>query len=712
MPGDANLNGSIQQLDDSFKEFLSVKQSEFLSVGFTTGEALKPLRKLLWEYGDRFINNVKTIQDKQGKEAAKQDNAQHNETIGVAKELLSNVKTGNRTADKIIRLVSGSANTLNNLKDVNTRNLEISKMILTATIKMATMYATNTYQFAKIASELSHSGIVIGKGTSLLEQSANGAYKTIQAKGEDFADVLSQSALLANKNIQEFAEDLKRNSQAVSRWYGMGIDGSRELGNQYKQVMEQNKTLSFENSDLVVSYFNNTVIPMFSKEEYMFGGLNTQVGILAKNMHDLSRATGTSVDNLLKEQQIKTENMWFKRFQDQHPEYTALFRRSGLTDSMMKYLATGKITPDLNMELLNTPELYNILSRASVEFRLMERSGTLKQGYNAFARNFAATLSAYKGSGEARGLERWARNLYMNTYADGSPLEKSTLPLALTPYMNWDADEIAEATAQDRLVENLNDVSRELNNLNTQFLNFFSMRMEKLEDLVGFSYYALEGAQGLIPNSSGWNSALYSAMSGTAFAGGVAASLFTTKMVGRWGLGLLHKIGLPLVSGAAGAGTASAVSAGAAGAGAAGVGLSGMLSTVAPFVLPVGGLAMSGYNLFRDDQTTEQKWWHGAGGVLSALGILAAVTSTGGLALPVALGAAGAGASFIGTQVGDEEGAQSSTDLLSREMIELARQQTTTTTLILKTLLEMKHTNGFYLADKKSYDQVNLVSAY
>lgn len=318
-----------------------------VSVGFAGGDSLAPfmneIRKI---FGKDLAGIRETTQDLKdnskdlNKELAKESKKQ----IEKLKEMQSSL---NRTADETNKLSGIVKDSIE--KDEKIFNA-YGKTFLNLITKGAATYYQNVISQVNMLRELESAGVQLHKGYDSLYEGAN----------------------QAGMKMSDFAGHLKRMSPIIAQLNSAYKKGSEVFASSVANI-DKNLLLTNDEKVAVFESLVNSLGPS-QLQKMSADQLKIETNNLAKQMKMLSIATGKSVENLAKENDIKSKQLRIRAYAATHPEFKQMqmaLQSIGLSgDDWLDYFASGgaNMTPELAVTIAGSDFLQAALPHLNKGF--------------------------------------------------------------------------------------------------------------------------------------------------------------------------------------------------------------------------------------------------------------------------------------------------------------------------------------------------------
>ena len=492
------------------------------------------------------------------------------------------------------------------------------------------------------AKDLSDAGLMIGSSSNMLYRTVEGAYERFSDGTADFNSIITHSANLAGIRLEDFGEKLKNNSTFLTRMYAMGIEGTAEIGHLYATVAKRAGDMSQRNADAVVKQWSSAIMPFYTSEEIMANKLNGSFDNLVETMNYFMKATGKSAENIIKENELKEKTLALEKLTAENPVIVSSMKSVGFSEEMIMHALTGRISSELNMQLMNSPRFARGLQNVQQLIAQHRNDGYLntEEGRKLFANTLLASVNNSKN--EIINNRNISSGLSYGSYAGFEYINKITAVGRLqSDALNLNANVLGQNSSQTKMVESANEYNRNTNRVVNDIKNLLSPGMKNLARIQEGMAKVTGAIDSILPNS------LTSPIANALIGGGiqllgtglaVGSSIWMTKSILGGGL---FKSGLA----ASGAGTQTA----------GGIPLSSALirSATAKTALATTGRALgagasaaiAGYNLYDEWETSSKtkkasQW----ASLLLGIGGLIAAPFSGGLSLALTAGSIGTGA--------------------------------------------------------------------
>lgn len=446
-----NANGLTElqkALKEAFKDIIEgtkvVKQKVI-----DADKKLKTQTGFVVSLSQKTVQEQEETQKKVAKETAKELSKAYDNATGPLKEILSK-------RDKVRTLFN----------DKLARNMFLASKSFEYGLKILSSIFNTTKKYGDIAKDLSDAGLMIGSNSSMLYKTTSGAMKNIESRATDFTNIITYSANQAGLKLEDFAEQLKNNSDLLVRFYSMNIEGTQEIGNLYGTIEKRAKDMSFANANAIVKHWGSTVLPLYSTEEYMADQLNTSFGNLSETMNYFMKATGKSAENLLKENELREKTTALEQLTAENPGLVASMKSVGYSDDMIMNALTGRITSELNLQLMNSPMFASGLRNVQQLIAQHRNDGYLntKEGRELFANTLLQSVNNARS--EKTNLRKMNSYLTFGTYMSYEEIRKRQgVDRLIDNGINPNANVLGQRSSQTEYVENLNDLNKDLNRL-------------------------------------------------------------------------------------------------------------------------------------------------------------------------------------------------------------------------------------------------------
>lgn len=272
-----------------------------ISVGFMGGDALAPFMNEIRQIFKKDLDNISTASTETVK---KQDNLlkQNNkfsqeqlrhieEQVSHMKEMAKTYKGQQETLDKLSGIVKDSID-----KDEKIFNA-YGKTFLNLLTKGAATYYQNVVKQVNILRDLESAGVQLHKGYDSLYEGAN----------------------QAGMKMSDFAGHLKRMSPIIAQLNSAYKDGTSALT---KSISSIDKNLLLTNDEKVAVFESlvNSLGPS-QLQKMTNEQLAMETNKLAKEMKMLSVATGKSIENITKENDIKSRELRVRAYAASRPNF-------------------------------------------------------------------------------------------------------------------------------------------------------------------------------------------------------------------------------------------------------------------------------------------------------------------------------------------------------------------------------------------------------
>lgn len=561
-----------------------------------------------------------------------------------AKELKNGFKEAASKFGKVGEIYSKIDDTLKIFKSGSsfTKNLFLASKAFeagTGILKKA-FQASMTYMDA--AKDLSDAGLMIGSSSNMLYRTVEGAYERFSDGTADFNSIITHSANLAGIRLEDFGEKLKNNSTFLTRMYAMGVEGTAEIGHLYATVAKRAGDMSQRNADAVVKQWSSAIMPFYTSEEIMANKLNGSFDNLVETMNYFMKATGKSAENLIKENELKEKTAALEKLTAENPVIASLMKSAGFSEEMIMHALTGRITGELNLQLMNSPIFSRGLQNVRQIIAQHRNDGYLntEEGRKLFANTLLSAVNNAEPE-KKRAMENngyWTYNSYMS-YEE---IRRRQGVEFLNPdFMNLNANVLGQNSSQTKMVESANELNRNRNKVLNDILDLLSPSATNIATITTIMSEITGIGHAVAPNS------LTSPIMNTLIGGG---ALLGGGALATWGTiyGLKTMMGGGLFKSGLAASGAGAQTAG-------GIPLSSALirSATAKTALATTGRALgagasaaiAGYNLYDEWETSSKtKKASQLASLLLGIGGLIAAPFSGGLSLALTAGSIGTGA--------------------------------------------------------------------
>lgn len=360
--------------------------------------------------------------------------------------------------------------------------------------------ASMTYMDA--AKDLSDAGLMIGSSSNMLYRTVEGAYERFSDGTADFNSIITHSANLAGIRLEDFGEKLKNNSTFLTRMYAMGIEGTAEIGHLYATVAKRAGDMSQKNADAVVKQWSSAIMPFYTSEEIMANKLNGSFDNLVETMNYFMKATGKSAENLIKENEIKEKTAALEKLTAENPQIVSLMKSAGFSEEMIMHALTGRITGELNLQLMNSPIFSRGLQNVQQIIAQHRNDGYLNttEGRQLFANTLlAAVNNAQPEKKRAMGNTGfWTYNSYMS-YEE---IRRRQGVEFLNPdFMNLNANVLGQNSSQTKIVESANELNRNRNKVLNDIHDLLSPSAKNIATITSIMSEITGIGHAVIPNS-------------------------------------------------------------------------------------------------------------------------------------------------------------------------------------------------------------------
>ena len=630
-----------------------------LSIGFFNAAALKLLEasvsnalvsarsktrqdyhKLIKEEKILTEPDIDTLLDKHRKESTKAQEKLYNKYAGKLGSALSKFNE--------LKNIFGPGNEF-------ARNLFLASKAFEAGTSILKKVFQSSVTYLDAAKDLSDAGLMIGSTTNMLYKTAEGTYKRFSDGTTDFNAIITHSANLAGIRLEDFGDKLKENSSFLTRMYSMGVEGTAELGNLYATVAKRAGDMSQRNADTVVKQWAGAIQPLYTTEEIMSNKLNTSFDNLVETMNYFMKATGKSAENILKENEIKEKTLALERITAENPQIVSALKSVGYSDDMIMAALTGRITKELNMQLMNSPNFATGFRNVQQMIQQHATDGYLNtdEGRRLFANTVLASVN--NAQSDIRNIRNMSDYLTRRSYASYDYIRQiEAVGRLRTNAINPNANVLGQNSSQTAAVEAANELNRDTNKIVNDIKNILSPGMDNIASILNIMD-GFVGAGRWGTNLISSNPIVNSLVSGLIWGG----SATLTGWGAVRGIGAMMGLGKGL---SASSGTLNA------GAGA----TAGLISKIPAGVRTtgrilggVGGVGFGLYDIYdayRDYDKNSSGLTQGLrigqslSGLASVIGGGLLIAGTGGLAAPILLGAGALGGLTFGALADASEG--------------------------------------------------------
>ena len=332
---------------------------------------------------------------------------------------------------------------------------------------------------------MSDAGLMIGSTTNMLYKTAEGTYKRFSDGTTDFNAIITHSANLAGIRLEDFGDKLKENSSFLTRMYSMGVEGTAELGNLYATVAKRAGDMSQRNADTVVKQWAGAIQPLYTTEEIMSNKLNTSFDNLVETMNYFMKATGKSAENILKENEIKEKTLALERITAENPQIVSALKSVGYSDDMIMGALTGRITKELNMQLMNSPNFAAGFRNVQQMIQQHATDGYLNtdEGRKLFANTVLASVN--NAQSDIRNIRNMSDYLTRRTYAGYDYIRSiEAVGRIRTNAINPNATILGQNSSQTAAVEASNELNRDTNKVVNDIKNILSPGMKNIAGIL------------------------------------------------------------------------------------------------------------------------------------------------------------------------------------------------------------------------------------
>lgn len=584
---------------------------------------------------------------------------------GIDSSLDKHRKESTKAQEKLYNKYAGKLGSyFDNFKELKTifgpgnefaRNLFLASKAFEIGTGMLKKVFQSSITYLDAAKDLSDAGLMIGSTTNMLYKTAEGTYKRFSDGTTDFNTIITHSANLAGIRLEDFGDKLKENSSFLTRMYSMGIEGTAEIGNLYATVAKRAGDMSQRNADTVVKQWSSAIMPFYTSEEIMANKLNGSFDNLVETMNYFMKATGKSAENIIKENEIKEKTLALEKITAENPQIVSALKSVGYSDDMIMAALTGRITKELNMQLMNSPNFAAGFRNVQQMIQQHATDGYLNtdEGRRLFAN--AVLASANNAQTDIRNIRNMSDYLTRRTYAGYDYIRQIEAVGRIRPdAINPNATILGQNSSQTAAVEAANDLNRNTNAVVNDIKNILSPGMKNISSILnimnGFVDVGRWGTNLISSNPIVNNLVGGLIWGGSAALTGWGAVKGIKTMMGL-GKGLTATSGTLNAGAGATAGLLSKIPAG--------------VRTTGRILGGVGGVGFGLYDMYdayRDYDknssgiTQGLRIGQGLAGLASLIGGGLLIAGTGGLAAPILLGAGTVGGLTFGALADASEG--------------------------------------------------------
>lgn len=308
---------------------------------------------------------------------------------------------------------------------------------------------------ANIFRDIESSGVYVKDGFKSIGKSANKAHLSYEQFSKSIAKLAPTIAKL-NGSMGKLSNGVTVFSNSMGA-----------LNNKYGLTNDESQAI-FEN---VVESLTPSQLQKMSQEQ-----LNIEIDKTARQMKELSLATGKSVEQIVKETELKKQSIRVQAYGRTHRNALSAMRGAGLSDEWVDYVISGgtKISPEMLMELQNNPLMVGMLKEAmklntsgkdwtsedwrNVSKKYMSRAN-MKENYASSLGNNVSTRAAMVASSVFEGLANTATVESLQKFMAGGS--------HLLPEESGDETRNTLLKNQQQIVNSLNQFENALLNLKT-----------------------------------------------------------------------------------------------------------------------------------------------------------------------------------------------------------------------------------------------------
>lgn len=473
-------------------ENVTSSSPDAISIGFFNDVATERLQKIIEKSVLEARNKIKNKRDADPIPAV---NNVASEVSKSSNKVATEIKNAANQQKKDIREYGGKLGSyfskFKEIKDIFSPGNEFARNLFLASkaFEVGTGILKKVFEasvsYLDTAKDLSDAGLMIGSASGMLYRTVEGAYDRFSDGTADFNAIITHSANLAGIRLEDFGDKLKENSSFLTRMYSMGIEGTAEIGNLYATVAKKAGDMSQKNADTVVKQWAGAIQPLYTTEEIMSNKLNTSFDNLVETMNYFMKATGKSAENILKENEIKEKTLALERITAENPQIVSALKSVGYSDDMIMGALTGRITKELNMQLMNSPNFAAGFRNVQQMIQQHATDGYLNtdEGRQLFANTVLASVN--NAQSDIRNIRNMSDYLTRRTYAGYDYIRQiEAVGRIRTDAINPNATILGQNSSQTAAVEASNELNRDTNKIVNDIKNILSPGMKNIAGIL------------------------------------------------------------------------------------------------------------------------------------------------------------------------------------------------------------------------------------